>query len=89
MVFLLGVEVVHIDLGGEILTRDIRMSLYRVSAIPVAREAWKEQVPIRPRGSAPAWGALCRVEIADYFADPKPTIQLTLYDSERKTSSPA
>jgi hypothetical protein len=27
--------------------------------------AWKEQVPIRPRGPAPAWGALCRVEIAD------------------------
>ncbi len=26
----------------------------------------KEQVPIRPRGPAPAWGALCRVEIADY-----------------------
>jgi hypothetical protein len=43
-------------------------------------------VPIRPRGSAPAWGALCRVEIADYFADPKLTIQLTLYGSGRKTS---
>jgi hypothetical protein len=39
---------------------------------------WKEQVPIRPRGSAPAWGALCRVEIAGYLGAVGATIQSIL-----------
>jgi len=40
---------------------------------------WKEQVPVRPRGPAPALGALCRVEFADYFARTKVAIPWTLY----------
>jgi hypothetical protein len=49
------------------------------SCISDQKHFWKEQVLVRPRGSAPALGALCRVEIRGYFAPTKLAIPWTLY----------